>query len=122
MNPKAAFGSSGKPGEGIIYPAAALGDFPVKDLSWETVTTTNVGFDAVMLGNRLTFTAEYYNRFTDGILQTISIPRLIGVLNSPVVNLAQVENKGFEFQASYTDKVGELGILYRRTLLLLKTP
>ena len=120
MNPKAAFGSSGKPGEGIIYPAAALGDFPVKDLSWETVTTTNVGFDAVMLGNRLTFTAEYYNRFTDGILQTISIPRLIGVLNSPVVNLAQVENKGFEFQASYTDKVGELGYSVSANLTTVK--
>ncbi|MGM0376308.1 MAG: TonB-dependent receptor [Bacteroidota bacterium] len=109
MNPKAAFGSGDSPGNGIIYPASALGDFPIEDMSWETVTTSNFGFDAILLENKMTFTAEYYNRFTDGILQTISIPKVIGALNNPVVNLAQVENKGFEYQISYTDKKGELG-------------
>ncbi len=109
MNPKAGFGTTDEAGEGIIYPASTLGDFPIEDMSWETVTTSNLGFDAVMFDNKLTFTAEYYNRLTDGILQTISIPKVIGALNNPVVNLAKVENKGFEFQASYADKIGDLG-------------
>jgi TonB-linked SusC/RagA family outer membrane protein len=111
MNPKASFGTSGTlgVGNGTIYPASALGDFPIEDMSWETVTTSNFGFDAILLDNKMTLTAEYYNRFTDGILQTINIPKVIGALNKPVVNLAQVVNQGFEFQASYTDKLGELG-------------
>jgi hypothetical protein len=42
-------------------------------------------------------------------LQTISIPLVIGALNNPVVNLAEVENKGFELQAGYSDKIGKVG-------------
>ena len=103
MNPKAAFGDAELPGEGFIYPASALGDFPIEDMSWETVTTTNFGFDAILFDNKLGFTAEYYHRLTEGILQTISIPLVIGALNNPVINLAEVENKGVEFQINYND-------------------
>ncbi|MDR1523973.1 MAG: TonB-dependent receptor [Tannerella sp.] len=111
LNPKAAFGSdAASVGDGIIYPAAALGDFPITDMSWETVTTFSLGFDLVALRNRLNFTAEYYNRQTDGILQSIVIPWTIGALNSPVVNLAKVNNRGFEFQAGYNERFGEIGV------------
>ncbi len=120
MNPKAAFGSSDVVGDGNIYSASALGDFPVEDMSWETVTTSNFGFDAVSLENKLTFTAEYYTRMTDGILQTISIPKVIGALSNPVVNLAKVKNSGFEFQASYTDKFGKLGYTVSANLTTVK--
>lgn len=120
MNPKAAFGKGDTPGNGIIYPASALGDFPVEDMSWETVTTSNIGFDAILLDNKMTLTMEYYSRFTDGILQTISIPRVIGALNNPVVNLAQVENKGFEFQASYSGTKGEFGYTVSANLTTVK--
>ncbi len=103
MNPKAAFGDAEQPGEGFIYPASVLGDFPIEDMSWETVTTSNFGFDAILLDNKMAFTAEYYHRLTEGILQTISIPLVIGALTDPVVNLAEVENKGFEFQVNYDE-------------------
>ncbi|MDR2495943.1 MAG: TonB-dependent receptor [Tannerellaceae bacterium] len=111
LNPKAAFGTSGEiVGDGTIYPAAALGDFPVKDMSWETVTTFSAGFDMVALNNRLNFSAEYYSRQTNGILQAIVIPWTIGALNSPVVNLAKVTNRGVEFQAEYNDRIGQVEI------------
>jgi TonB-linked SusC/RagA family outer membrane protein len=111
LNPKAAFGTdAGSVGDGTIYPAAALGDFPVTDMSWETVTTFSLGFDLVALQNRLSLTAEYYNRQTDGILQSIVIPWTIGALNSPVVNLARVNNRGLEFQAGYNERFGEIGV------------
>ncbi len=110
FNPKYALGDGGDAtGDGVINPAAALGDFPIIDMSWETVTTSNIGFDAILLDNKMSFTAEYYNRLTDGILQTISIPMVIGALNNPVVNLAKVENSGFEFEVGYNDQFGEVG-------------
>jgi TonB-linked SusC/RagA family outer membrane protein len=108
-NPKYSTGTGSLPGDGVINGAAVLGDFPIPDMSWETVTSTSIGFDAIMFNNKLSFTAEYFNRFTDGILQTITIPLVVGALNKPVVNLAQVENKGFEFQAGYADKIGKIG-------------
>ncbi len=108
FNPKYTLGSLGN-GNGTILPAAALGDFPIIDMSWETSTTTNFGFDAILLGNKVAFTAEYYHRLTEGILQVIEIPLVIGASNNPVVNMAKVENKGFEFQLSVNDRIGEVG-------------
>jgi TonB-linked SusC/RagA family outer membrane protein len=109
FNPKAGFGSNAE-GDGTIYPAAVLGDFPVVDMSWETVSTFSAGFDLMAWQNKLNFTAEFYNRNTDGILQGIVIPWTIGSLNSPVVNLAKVNNRGFEFQAGYNDRFGDIGV------------
>ena len=108
-NPKYALGSGGEAeGDGVLNPAAVLGDFPIVDMSWETVSTTTVGFDAAFFNNKFTLTAEYYSRLTDDILQTINIPLVIGALNNPVVNLAKVKNTGFEFQAGYSGNVGQL--------------
>lgn len=110
VNPKVGFGTGTRPGEGYLSDAAAIGDFPVEDLTWETVRTANIGFDAIMLDNKVSFTAEYYDRFTDGILQTINLTKVVGVLENPKVNLAQVSNKGFEFQAGYNDRFGDVGV------------
>jgi TonB-linked SusC/RagA family outer membrane protein len=110
FNPVYPTGSTGEPGQGNLNPAAVLGDFPILDLSWETVTTTNVGFDAYLFNNSLSLTVEYYDRLTEGILQSIDIPDVIGALNRPVVNLATVNNNGFEFVAGYNKRIGEVGL------------
>ncbi|WP_178371489.1 SusC/RagA family TonB-linked outer membrane protein [Cyclobacterium lianum] len=108
FNPVYALGSGGNAiGDGTIQSAAALGDFPIVDMSWETVTTTNIGLDAMLLSNRLSMTVEYYQRYTDGILQAINIPQVIGALSQPVVNLANVDNRGFEFQGNFQDQIGD---------------
>ena len=111
LNPKAAFGNGGSAsGDGVLYPAAAIGSLSVKDMSWETVTTYSLGFDLIALRNRLSFTAEYYVRNTDGILQTLTIPLTLGATGSPRVNLAKVNNRGFEFQVGYNDRFGDIGV------------
>ncbi|MDD4514466.1 SusC/RagA family TonB-linked outer membrane protein [Massilibacteroides sp.] len=119
VNPKAAFGDNGD-GSGTIYQAAALGDFPIKDMSWETVTTLSLGFDLTALNNRFSFTGEYYNRKTDGILQQISLPLVVGALSKPVINLAEVSNKGIELQTSFNDKIGDIGFNVSANLTTVK--
>lgn len=119
-NPKYALGTGALPGDGTFSPGAILGDFPVVDMSWETVTSTSLGVDAILLNNKLSLTVEYYDRLTDGILQTIRIPKVIGALSSPVVNLAKVQNSGFEVQASYTDHLGSVGFTATANLTTVK--
>ena len=109
FNPVYPTGNAGEPGLGNRNSGVIFGDFPIEDTSWETVATTNIGFDAVMFDNKLSLTAEYYARNTSGILQGIQIPLVIGAQNRPVVNLATVENTGVEFQLGYNDTIGELG-------------
>lgn len=106
FNPVYALGSGVLPGDGVLSPGAVLGDFPVEDMSWETVVSSGIGIDATILDNKFSFSFEYYKRLTDGILQTIRIPAVIGALSSPVVNLAKVRNSGIELQATYSDKIG----------------
>jgi TonB-linked SusC/RagA family outer membrane protein len=108
VNPKAAFGSSSDVGNGAIGDAAALQNFASPDLTWETHTTFNVGFDSEFLQGKFRFSAEYYSRFADDILQTYPIPALIGFTGNPVVNLAQVSNTGFEFEGEFNQQFGDI--------------
>jgi len=109
-NPRAAFGNNTfGVGSGTLNPAVAYANYPVTDMTWETVTSFTLGFDMVVLQNKLNLTAEYYNRDTEGILQTVVIPWTIGAPGSPRVNLADVNNKGVELQVGYHDRFGEVG-------------
>ncbi|MEQ9300504.1 MAG: TonB-dependent receptor [Cyclobacteriaceae bacterium] len=66
------------------------------DLSWETTTQFNIGFDLGTLDNRLRFTADYYNKSTTDLLWLVNLPTASGFSNA-LSNLGEVENKGFEF-------------------------
>ena len=121
LNPRQAFGSSKGNGEGDnIYSATAYYNFPVADMSWETVTTTSIGFDMIALNNKLSFTAEYYKRKTEGILQTVVLPWILGAVRDPRINMATVTNQGFEFQLGYNDRFGDFGFNASANLTTLK--
>ncbi|MBR0533026.1 MAG: TonB-dependent receptor, partial [Bacteroidales bacterium] len=78
-----------------------------KEIKWETSTQTDVGIDAGFFNNRLTTTADYYYKKTDGILVSLPIASVIG-LDAPVQNAAVVENKGFEFAVDWKDQAGDV--------------
>jgi TonB-dependent starch-binding outer membrane protein SusC len=106
-NPSYAWGNTGN-GLGYYSTAATVFGMANRNLQWEKTTTTNIGFDAVLLG-RLNFTAEYYNKLTDGILQTVALPNSVGVSLQPVDNIASVRNRGFELSLNYSGQIGEFG-------------
>ncbi|HYW96394.1 MAG TPA: TonB-dependent receptor, partial [Bacteroidales bacterium] len=107
-NPSYAFGSyygSSPVGLGIFETGAAMFSFPNPDLKWEKTSTTNIGFDAVLFTN-LSFSLEYYDKTTDGILQETSIPPSVGSKNNPVANIAKVKNNGFETTIEFQKSIG----------------
>lgn len=77
-----------------------------KDLKWETSTQTDIGIDAGFWDSRLTVTADYYYKRTDGILVNLPISGTIG-LDAPVQNAAVVDNKGFELALDWKHKTGD---------------
>ncbi|MBX0292320.1 TonB-dependent receptor [Hymenobacter sp. HSC-4F20] len=77
------------------------------DLRWEKRKTTNFGFDAGFLDNRLTLAADYYISRTTDALVNPAIPLYEGnVGGNPFTNLGELENRGFEFQAGYQNTTG----------------
>ncbi|WP_257668211.1 SusC/RagA family TonB-linked outer membrane protein [Parapedobacter tibetensis] len=100
---------------------------PNPEFSWEKQKQWNVGMDLTTLDNRLNVTAEVYKKHSyDLIFDEFPIPPLIGasVLES-AVNIGEVENKGWELSASWSDRVGKFsyrigGMLFNNENRVLK--
>lgn len=74
------------------------------DIKWETTTQTNFGLDLSILKNKLSFTADYFEKKTDDILLGVTLPAVsVGVINQTIVNAGEVSNKGFEFGLNFQD-------------------
>lgn len=74
------------------------------DLTWETSTQYNVGIDAGMFNDMLTFTAEGFIRDTKGMLQQgVDLPGVYGA-NSPLMNSADLRTSGYELAISWRDQ------------------
>lgn len=82
---------------------SALGN---TNLKWETTKMGNVGVDLGLFSNRITFTAEAYNRQTDGLILAVPIPNSLGFSSSALDNIGSMKNWGYEFQAGYNQNTG----------------
>ncbi len=82
----------GPSNSGILYRPLAYND----DLTWETTTTWNVGFDFGMFDQRLTINADAYIRKTTDLLSTTTISAGQNFDNALMMNAGSLENKGLE--------------------------
>jgi TonB-linked SusC/RagA family outer membrane protein len=81
------------------------------DIKWEQTAQTNIGFDLGLLNNRISLTADFFDkRTTDLILQPI--PQAInGEAVPPFINAGEVSNIGVEAVLSYQNR-GEGNLQY----------
>jgi TonB-dependent starch-binding outer membrane protein SusC len=70
-------------------------------LQWETTNQNNIGFDLGLFKNRVTITAEYFEKKTSDLLLPLSLPSFVGDFQPTIVNAGAVSNKGFEFSLGY---------------------
>lgn len=76
-----------------------------RDLEWETTKQINIGLDLGLFRNKLTLTAEYYQRKTDNLILNVPLPPSFGFITSTVAqNVGAMKNSGFEFQLGYTER------------------
>lgn len=83
---------------------------PIRELSWVKNTTTNVGIDLAFLNNRLTVTADAFQRKRTGVPAArydVLLPSEIGY-RLPNENLNSDAIKGIEGMITYGDKAGDL--------------
>lgn len=82
---------------------------PNANFTWEKQLQKNIGIDAAFLDNRLNITADVYDKFSyDLIYSDFPVPALTGsyYLTSSV-NIGEVENKGWEVSATWSDQIGD---------------
>lgn len=95
------FGTPEKLYQGVV--AVALGNANIK---WESTESTNIGIDLGCFNNRLSLSADYYNRTTNDMLIVEPIPYFLGFETGPTTNVGSVNNKGVEAQLEWKDKIG----------------
>lgn len=88
----------------IGRPIAALGN---SLLTWETTKGLNVGVDMGFLNDRILFSADYYNKTTDGLLYNLEVPASSGFGNV-MSNIGEFRLWGYEFALSTKNLQGKL--------------
>lgn len=91
---------------------------PNPNFTWEKQEQLNVGVDIKMLNNRLSLTADAYNKYSyDLIYSNFPVPPLTGshTLTSSV-NIGEVRNKGWEVSGSWSDKINDLSYTVKAML------
>ncbi|WP_436415504.1 SusC/RagA family TonB-linked outer membrane protein [Petrimonas sp.] len=92
---------------GRIVQGLAPNSIANANMTWETTDVLNIGADFNFL-NHFSLSLDYYNKFTHGILANIPIPFVNGGLTAPRINSAEVRNTGFEVDANYNTRIGDL--------------
>lgn len=79
-----------------------------KDLTWETITTYDVGVDMEFLNRDLTFSFDYFKRYKDGVLAFASgsVPSTLGV-GLAAQNFHEYSNEGFEIATKYNKNLNQ---------------
>lgn len=96
-------------GADALAPAAVVNSLGNPNLRWERTTQSNIGVDLSFLQNKITFTADYWIKNTDGILVRTPISTVTGFArdSGPYQNAAELQNKGLEFLLGYRGSKGE---------------
>lgn len=79
-------------------------------VGWEVSKQTNFGVDLALFKNRLTFTADYYEKNNEDMLFPVFIPNSSGggTGSSVILNVGNMTNKGLELSLGFREKIGEL--------------
>ena len=91
----------------VLTNGIAISSIANQDLEWETTKIANVGIDYGFLGNRLSGSVDVYSKLTTGILYRPDMFMALGNASGPRQNIANVTNKGVEFEIGWRDRIGD---------------
>ncbi|MEO6814496.1 MAG: TonB-dependent receptor [Ginsengibacter sp.] len=89
----------------IYDPQGTLLRYGNPDLKWETTNQDNIGIDLSIFQNKLSFSADYFNKTTSDLLLPLSLPDVVGNVQPTMVNAGKVSNKGFELSVGYRENM-----------------
>jgi len=85
---------------------AYVSQYAIKNISWETTESYNVGLDATFLNNKLRLTGDYYKKTTKDMLLAVEIPNFMGFAN-PEKNTGEMYTKGWDLELGWNDLIGD---------------
>lgn len=91
----------------VTATSAAQEVYNIRDISWETTTSWNIGVDMTLLDGRLYLTGDVYRKNTKDMLLSLEIPSFMGY-SRPSQNAGDMHTNGWEIQATWRDKIGDV--------------
>lgn len=89
-----------------VVPGYAQTSLALEDLQWETAKTFNIGVDMGILDDKVTLSAEFYNKDVEDVLVGVALPATVGFINPVIQNVGEINNKGIEIEAIYHGNSG----------------
>lgn len=74
---------------------------PNPDLKWEEKAELNVGLDFALFDSRLSGSFDYFIRNTTDLLNSVDVPSPPNIFTRSLLNLGELETKGFELQINW---------------------
>jgi hypothetical protein len=98
------FGSPSAFAQGLV-----VGVTPNPNITWEVLTSSNIGLDGSLWNNKLGFTIDVFRQARTNILATrlLAIPVYTG-LKLPNENIGTIHNKGVELTLSTSNTIGQV--------------
>ncbi|CAL1516721.1 TonB-dependent receptor [Chitinophaga sp. MM2321] len=89
-----------------FIPGSTVGSYANPGLAWERQQQSNIGFDISFFNNKLSLTADYYEKKVNGILFVPSVSLYLGAAQVPSTNIGSTKSSGADMTLSYADKIG----------------
>jgi len=87
-----------------LNPVTTQSSFGNPDITWETSRKRNIGIDATLIKNKLSFTIDFFDDLRYNILSTrVNTASTIYGTTQPPTNFGKNFNSGFELSMNYND-------------------
>ena len=95
--------------DGVIRSGINADNVPNYNITWEKLTTTNIGVDYGLYNNKLSGSIDAFYRKRDDVLgdRQVSLPSVVGA-SLPQENIEEYSNRGVEVSLQYRNTFGDL--------------
>ncbi len=93
--------------DGTIIAGSALQSIPNDDVTWENQVQINAGIDFRMFDNKLSVTADYFNKTVDDLLFNPTLSLYIGTPVYPAANIGKTSSQGLDLSIGFRDTFGD---------------
>ncbi len=94
-------------GENATSIGATIASFRNDALGWEKQIQQNYGFDIAIWNNKLSLSADYYQKNISGLLFTPTLSLYLGTAALPTANIGTTRTNGIDLNLSYNETIGK---------------
>jgi TonB-linked SusC/RagA family outer membrane protein len=90
----------------VFVTGSTLASLRNDDLAWEKQKQGNVGFDLTILHNKVSISADYYQKRVSGLLFTPTAALITGTIPVPSYNIGSTKSSGLDITVNYNETIG----------------